>query len=98
MSTDELSEIAARYMKPYPRASVSSGRDYTSQFMHIREWSDMCSLAQAMVDRIAADAAKNERLAVPRGRLMAWIHNYGDQKQPEFIADLKAVLGMEDDA
>ena len=48
--------------------------------------------------RVDADEAERERLAVPRGRLMAWIHNYGDQKQPEFIADLKAVLGMEDDA
>ena len=54
-----------------------------------------CELADAVLAHIAADEANSERLAVPRGRLMAWIHNYGDQKQPEFIADLKAVLGME---
>ena len=26
------------------------------------------------------------------GRLRAWIRDFGDQKQPEFIADLKTVL------
>ena len=55
-------------------------------------------IAQHLRERLAADEANSERLAVPRGRLMAWIRNYGDQKQPEFIADLKAVLGMEDGA
>jgi hypothetical protein len=28
------------------------------------------------------------------GRLHAWIRDYGDQKQPEFIADLKTVLEL----
>ena len=28
------------------------------------------------------------------GRLLAWIRDYGDQKQPEFIADLQTVLGL----
>ena len=51
---DELKAAAERYMKPYPRASASSGRDYTSHFTHVAEWNDMVSLAQAMCDRIAS--------------------------------------------
>lgn len=27
-------------------------------------------------------------------RLQAWVRDFGDQKQPEFVADLKTVLGM----
>ena len=28
------------------------------------------------------------------GRLRAWIRDFGDEKQPVFIADLKTVLGL----
>ena len=60
-----MKAAAERYMKPYPRASVSSGKDYTSQFVHVAEWNDMCSLAQAMCDCIAADEAERSEREKP---------------------------------
>ena len=54
------------------------------------------TLSDAEQERVlrAVTAFLFDRKAEAAGRLQAWICDYGDQKQPEFIADLKTVLGM----
>jgi hypothetical protein len=36
----------------------------------------------------------NDAICEATGRLQAWIRDFGDQKQPEFIADLETVLRL----
>lgn len=35
---------------------------------------------------------ESERILEAAGRLRAWLRDFGDQKQPEFVTDLRTVL------
>jgi len=56
MNAEQIKAAAERYQNPYPRASESGGIEYCSPWVHKQEWEDLHALANAMCERIAADA------------------------------------------
>ena len=56
---------------------------------------DECGQLMAMlaIERKADEAKRAERFGATE-RLTAWIRDYGHEKQPAFIADLRVVLGI----
>ena len=51
-------------------------------------------MAMLAIERKADEAKRAERFGATE-RLTAWIRDYGHEKQPVFIADLRVVLGVE---
>lgn len=53
-------------------------------------------LSDAEKERVlrAVTAFLFDQKAEASARLQAWVRDFGDQKQPAFIADLKTVLGI----
>lgn len=51
-------------------------------------------LNKAICVRLKQREFQDDRKTEAIGRLQAWVRDFGDEKQPAFIADLKTVLEM----
>lgn len=89
----------AMTMSPMDRAKRNRWSEQIAQQIarDCLRWSENGSFldiqrAAAIVRAGQAMKPKEPETLDAAGRLLAWIRNYGDEKQPVFIADLKTVL------